>query len=62
MAELADAADSKSADLHWSWGFNSPSRHHLNLRNQRCYRKWHHRFCSGVDLPHFLCTEAITEA
>ena len=28
MAELADAADSKSADLHWSWGFNSPSRHH----------------------------------
>src|SRR5215831_18225805 len=30
MAELADAADSKSAEVHPSWGFNSPSRHHLN--------------------------------
>src|SRR5215831_6348967 len=29
MAELADAADSKSAEVHPSWGFNSPSRHHL---------------------------------
>src|SRR5262245_43378540 len=28
MAELADAADSKSAEVHPSWGFNSPSRHH----------------------------------
>ena len=27
MAELADAADSKSAEVHPSWGFNSPSRH-----------------------------------
>ena len=24
MAELADAADSKSAEVHPSWGFNSP--------------------------------------
>ena len=30
MAELADAADSKSAEVHPSWGFNSPSRHQLN--------------------------------
>src|SRR5262250_1949425 len=30
MAELADAADSKSAEVHPSWGFNSPSRHHLS--------------------------------
>ena len=27
MAELADAADSKSAEVYPSWGFNSPSRH-----------------------------------
>ncbi len=27
MAELADAADSKSAEGHPSWGFDSPSRH-----------------------------------
>src|SRR5215469_9561355 len=31
MAELADAADSKSAEVHPSWGFNSPSRHHMQL-------------------------------
>ena len=31
MAELADAADSKSAEVHPSWGFNSPSRHHRSL-------------------------------
>src|SRR6185312_12327467 len=30
MAELADAADSKSAEVHPSWGFDPPSRHHLN--------------------------------
>ena len=29
MAESADAADSKSAEVHPSWGFNSPSRHHI---------------------------------
>ena len=28
MAKLADAADLKSADLHRSWGFKSPSGHH----------------------------------
>ncbi len=27
MAELGDAADSKSAVLKGAWGFNSPSRH-----------------------------------
>ncbi len=27
MAELADAAGSKSAEVHPSWGFDSPSRH-----------------------------------
>src|SRR5260370_17732519 len=27
MAELADGADSKSAEVPPSWGFNSPSRH-----------------------------------
>jgi hypothetical protein len=31
MAELADAADSKSAEVHPSWGFNSPSRHQLSI-------------------------------
>ena len=31
MAELADAADSKSADSEESWGFNSPSRHQLSI-------------------------------
>ena len=31
MAELADAADSKSADGK-SWGFDPPSRHHNNSR------------------------------
>ena len=30
MAELADAADSKSAEVHPSWGFDPPSRHHLS--------------------------------
>src|SRR6185312_12891846 len=30
MAELADAADSKSAEVHPSWGFDPPSRHHSN--------------------------------
>src|SRR5579884_2528305 len=30
MAELADAADSKSAEVHPSWGFDPPSRHHPN--------------------------------
>ena len=29
MAELADAADLKSADPKGLWGFESPSRHHL---------------------------------
>src|SRR5215813_10242020 len=33
MAELADAADSKSAEVHPSWGFNSPSRHQRLLHN-----------------------------
>ena len=33
MAELADAADSKSAEVHPSWGFDSPSRHQLNVRH-----------------------------
>ena len=32
MAELADAADSKSAEVHPSWGFDPPSRHHSNAR------------------------------
>ena len=31
MAELADAADSKSAEVHPSWGFDPPSRHHILL-------------------------------
>src|SRR5437763_18102 len=31
MAELADAADSKSAEVHPSWGFDPPSRHHPNV-------------------------------
>src|SRR5437899_2649189 len=39
MAELADAADSKSAEVHPSWGFNSPSRHH---------RLFHHKFKCNV--------------
>ncbi len=36
MAELADAADLKSADPKGLWGFESPSRHHsfLSLRPQ----------------------------
>jgi hypothetical protein len=29
MAKLADAADLKSADLYRSWGFKSPSGHHI---------------------------------
>ncbi len=28
MAKLADAADLKSADQKWLWGFKSPSRYH----------------------------------
>ena len=39
MAELADAADSKSAEVHPSWGFNSPSRHQPNslvFKQLRC--------------------------
>ena len=40
MAELADAADSKSAEVHPSWGFDPPSRHHLNVRsNVEVFRK-----------------------
>ena len=30
MAELGDAADSKSAVLKGAWGFESPSRHLLS--------------------------------
>lgn len=30
MAELGDAADSKSAVLKGAWGFDSPSRHKRN--------------------------------
>ena len=34
MAKLADAADLKSADQQWLWGFKSPSRHqHLIPRS-----------------------------
>ena len=33
MAELADAADSKSAEVHPSWGFNSPSRHQISSKD-----------------------------
>ena len=29
MAKLADAADLKSADQKWLWGFKSPSRYHV---------------------------------
>jgi len=29
MAKSADAADLKSADLYRSWGFKSPSGHHI---------------------------------
>jgi hypothetical protein len=32
MAKLADAADLKSADQQWLWGFKSPSRHQLSSR------------------------------
>src|SRR5207302_1699795 len=49
MAELADAADSKSAEVHPSWGFNSPFRHQRHLegtfylhrydRNKEIWRK-----------------------
>src|SRR5262245_8132164 len=35
MAELADAADSKSAEVHPSWGFNSPSRHQRAVCSDR---------------------------
>jgi hypothetical protein len=38
MAELADAADSKSAEVHPSWGFNSPSRHQPKDRVGRGFR------------------------
>ena len=31
MAKLADAADLKSADLNRSWGFKSPSGHHITV-------------------------------
>src|SRR5947209_3278183 len=37
MAELADAADSKSAEVHPSWGFNSPSRHQNQLQPRGNY-------------------------
>ena len=33
MAKLADAADLKSADQKWLWGFKSPSRHHNPFKN-----------------------------
>ena len=33
MAELADAADSKSAEVHPSWGFDPPSRHQPKIRH-----------------------------
>ena len=29
MAKLADALDSKSSEVHPSWGFDSPLRHHV---------------------------------
>src|SRR5215813_12476557 len=43
MAELADAADSKSAEVHPSWGFNSPSRHQFF---EFCYTSRHENSCA----------------
>ena len=34
MAKLADAADLKSADQKWLWGFKSPSRHHVTFKSR----------------------------
>ena len=42
MAKLADAADLKSADQKWLWGFKSPSRHQENkaVIVKQAARKW----------------------
>ena len=46
MAELADAADSKSADRR-SWGFDSPSRHQQNkeLKIELASQNWRGQNC-----------------
>src|SRR5580658_8322705 len=41
VAELADARDSKSRDLHWSCGFDPHLQHHrviYNLADTTCFR------------------------
>ncbi len=51
MAKLADAADLKSADLYRSWGFKSPSGHHIinNLYKNLSIRKAH-KISAGATL------------
>ena len=44
MAELADAADSKSAEVHPSWGFDPPSRHHAKSFHFSIYLALGHRY------------------
>src|SRR5450759_1755451 len=52
MAELADAADSKSAGAKASWGFDSPSRHQLNQKSKYDRQKAEApRFCFPLDVP-----------
>ena len=41
MAELADAADSKSAAGHPAWGFNSPLQHQLSVPLVRLISLFH---------------------
>ena len=54
MAELADAADSKSAEVHPSWGFNSPSRHHTHPRDQLSFSRYPIHRHIVVSLPQVL--------
>ncbi len=51
MAELADAADLKSADSNRSWGFKSPSGHH---RINELQEKWPPRLGGHFLLVHVV--------
>ena len=56
MAELADAADLKSAGPKGLWGFESPSRHHSldRERNQAPSARLSRNGVGGVRNPHLL--------
>ena len=63
MAELADAADSKSAGIHFSSRFDPEQRHHLlfGADPATCYERWEvwHHWQSVLLIRRSECNTAI---